>query len=114
MKLRSVAPDWFSDDPQKTAKCVMFPATKDYDPWYSDADTAEAVQDTEDAKNICRGTYDNRPCPLLSECLEFAMINNERYGVWGGMSPEERFKLRKERKLWQQSQRVGVQNSMAA
>jgi hypothetical protein len=108
MKLRSVAPQWFNDDPQKTAKCVLFPATKDYDPWYGDSpDGEEEVYDEmEDAKSICSGSIDGRPCPLLAQCLEFAMTNNERYGVWGGLLPDERAKLRKERKTWQ-SQKGG-------
>jgi WhiB family redox-sensing transcriptional regulator len=94
-----MAPQWFHEDPSKTAKCVLFPATKDYDPWYGDTDDSEAEDETEDAKAICTGSADGTPCPLLASCLEFAMINNERYGVWGGMSPEERAQLRKERKL---------------
>lgn len=102
MKLRSVAPQWFSDDPKKTAKCVLFPATKDYDPWYGDTEgEEEAYDEMEDAKNICTGALDGRPCPLLEACLEFSMVNNERYGVWGGLLPDERAKLRKERKIWQ-------------
>lgn len=111
MKLRSVAPQWFHDDPKKTAKCVSFPATADYDPWYGESDDPEAIDETEDAKNICLGTYDGRPCPLLEHCLEFAMVNNERWGVWGGKSPEERAKLRKEKRTWQQSAADGDQSS---
>lgn len=113
MRLRSVAPQWFNENPKKTAKCVSFPATAEYDPWYGESDDPEAVDETEDAKSICLGTYDGRPCPLLEHCLEFAIVNNERWGVWGGMSPEERVKLRKERRTWQQSQAGGDQNSQA-
>jgi hypothetical protein len=102
MKLRSVAPQWFSEDPKKTAKCVLFPATAEYDPWYSDQDDVESPDETEDAKNICLGTYDGRPCPLLESCLNFALVNNERWGVWGGKTPEERTKLRKEQRTCQQ------------
>jgi WhiB family redox-sensing transcriptional regulator len=113
MKLRSVAPPWFNDNPQKQAKCVLFPATKDYDPWYSE--TEDGGEDyTEDAKAICTGTYDGRPCPLLEACLEFAMINNERYGVWGGLSSPERAQLRKEnRKCHQNSSQDGASPQVA-
>jgi hypothetical protein len=101
MKLRSVAPQWFSDDPNKQAKCVSFPATREYDPWYGDSDSEDEpdYSETEDAKNICTGIYDGKPCPLLESCLEFAMTNNERYGIWGGLDPDQRAKLRKERKI---------------
>lgn len=108
MKLRSVSPQWFHDDAGKTAKCVAFPATPEYDPWFGESDDPEAPDETEDAKKICRGTDDGKICPLIELCLEFAMDNNERYGVWGGMSSDERAKLRKERKLWQLSKRAGV------
>lgn len=96
MRLRSVAPEWFSDDPSKQAKCVKFPARTDYDPWFPEEEIEEAYAD---AKAVCNGTFDRSPCPLLELCLEFAMSNNERYGCWGGMNPEERAELRKERKL---------------
>jgi WhiB family transcriptional regulator, redox-sensing transcriptional regulator len=36
------------------------------------------------AKQICRG------CPVLTECLSWALATREPYGVWGGLSPEER------------------------
>lgn len=32
-------------------------------------------------------------CPVIRECLKTALANNEPYGVWGGMSVEERFRL---------------------
>jgi WhiB family redox-sensing transcriptional regulator len=106
-----MAPQWFHDDPSKTAKCVLFPGTRDRDPWFGDSDDPEAADETDDAKSICNGTDDGKPCPMLKECLEFAMENNERYGIWGGMTPEERADLRKERKSWQrQSALVGDQN----
>jgi WhiB family redox-sensing transcriptional regulator len=36
-------------------------------------------------------------CPVQAECLEFALENNEKYGVWGGLSPNKRKLLRRER-----------------
>lgn len=108
MRLRTLSPQWFHEDKEKTAKCTMFPSSPDYDPWFGESEDPEAVDETEDAKNICLGTYDGRPCPLLESCLDFALINNERWGVWGGKSPEERAKLRKERRTWQQSAQDGV------
>jgi hypothetical protein len=97
MKLRVNSPIWFNEDhPEKQAKCVLFPADRDHDPWYVDTEEESA-----DAKSICLGIDDGRECPLLSECLEFAMINNERFGIWGGKTPEERAALRKERRACQ-------------
>ena len=43
------------------------------------------------AKSICRA------CPVVGECLEWA-LDNERHGVWGGTTPDEREAFRK--KSW--------------
>jgi hypothetical protein len=29
-------------------------------------------------------------CPVVMECQQYALANNEEYGVWGGMTPEQR------------------------
>lgn len=34
-------------------------------------------------------------CDVQAECLAFALRANEQYGVWGGLSPEERRRLRR-------------------
>ncbi len=44
---------------------------------------------TRDAKKICT------TCEVKSECLEFALQNDERFGIWGGLSERERRKLRR-------------------
>lgn len=36
------------------------------------------------AKAICR------TCPVVERCAAFALSTREPYGVWGGLSPEER------------------------
>jgi WhiB family redox-sensing transcriptional regulator len=44
---------------------------------------------TRDAKATCRG------CPIRAECLEYALDNDERFGVWGGLSERERRRLKR-------------------
>ena len=41
------------------------------------------------AKAICRD------CPVRAACLDGAMRRNEQFGVWGGLSVNERRALRK-------------------
>ncbi len=43
----------------------------------------------EGAYDYARETWCNR-CPVKQECLDFALDNNEKWGIWGGLSPEER------------------------
>jgi WhiB family transcriptional regulator, redox-sensing transcriptional regulator len=44
---------------------------------------------TRDAKKVCGA------CNVRAECLEYALANDERFGIWGGMSERERRRLRK-------------------
>lgn len=44
---------------------------------------------TREAKRICEG------CEVRSECLDYALENDERFGIWGGLSERERRKLRR-------------------
>ena len=34
-------------------------------------------------------------CPLLFSCRDYALKANEQFGIWGGLMPEERQKLKK-------------------
>ena len=44
---------------------------------------------TREAKKVCVG------CEVRAECLEYALANDERFGIWGGLSERERRKLKK-------------------
>ena len=44
---------------------------------------------TREAKRVCAS------CDVRSECLEYALANDERFGIWGGMSERERRRLKK-------------------
>ncbi len=48
---------------------------------------------TREAKAVCRG------CVVAAECLEYALVNGEKFGIWGGLSERERRRLRRERSL---------------
>jgi WhiB family redox-sensing transcriptional regulator len=49
----------------------------------------EAGGSTRDAKRICGA------CEGRVECLEYALVHDERFGVWGGLSEKERRRLRR-------------------
>ena len=44
---------------------------------------------TRDAKRICT------TCDVRDQCLEYALQNDERFGIWGGLSERERRKLKR-------------------
>ena len=41
----------------------------------------------EEALAVCYG------CEVKEDCLDHAIENDEKYGIWGGMTPEARKKL---------------------
>lgn len=70
-----------------------------FEPWMEDAVCRqvdnelwypEKGESTQPAKKICAH------CPVVAECLEYALKNKERFGVWGNTSERERRKLWKE------------------
>ena len=44
---------------------------------------------TREAKKVCLG------CDVRAECLEYALMKDERFGIWGGLSERERRRLKK-------------------
>jgi WhiB family transcriptional regulator, redox-sensing transcriptional regulator len=48
---------------------------------------------TREAKEVCRG------CVVREDCLEFALTNSEKFGIWGGLSERERRRIRRRRSL---------------
>lgn len=49
-------------------------------------------EDAEEAKSICR------ECPVREACLEYALANRERDGVWGGATERERRRIIRHRR----------------
>jgi len=62
---------------------TLFYGTEDDGRTEQDRDVREA-----EAKSLCHG------CPFRMRCLERALVNRERYGVWGGMGEAERARFR--------------------
>ncbi|HSH23249.1 MAG TPA: WhiB family transcriptional regulator [Acidimicrobiales bacterium] len=46
---------------------------------------------TREAKEVCRG------CVVRDECLDYALANGEKFGIWGGLSERERRRVRRAR-----------------
>ncbi len=44
---------------------------------------------TREAKKVCLS------CDVRVECLEYALEQDERFGIWGGLSERERRRLKK-------------------
>jgi len=49
-------------------------------------------EDAAEAKAICAG------CVVRQACLEFALVNRERDGVWGGATEKERRRIHRHRR----------------
>jgi WhiB family redox-sensing transcriptional regulator len=53
----------------------------------------ERGESSQEAKDICQ------TCDARMACLEFALLNGEKFGVWGGTSERQRRILRRQRAL---------------
>lgn len=80
--LTLAARDWRPETPldwQALAAC------RDADPrlFFPEDKSGRAAR----AKRVCSG------CPVIDECLAYALANHERHGVWGGLSERERRRI---------------------
>lgn len=55
--------------------------TSKYDPdiWFADDDATTQV-----AANVCQ------LCPIRDKCLQWALDTGQKYGVWGGLTEDQR------------------------
>ena len=75
-----------------------YPATEEDNQWQENALCAQTDPEaffpekggsTREAKRICLG------CDVRDKCLEYALANDERFGIWGGLSERERRRLKR-------------------
>lgn len=69
---------------------MAFGACRGSDPDVFFPDRGESL---EPAKQLCG------QCAVRDECLEYALDNGERFGVWGGTSERERRRIRRQRRI---------------
>lgn len=99
---RSGVPDnWFVDPVQLGVPGVRRPVEGEDEnalSWQTDALCSQTDPEaffpekggsTRDAKRVCTS------CDVRGECLEYALQNDERFGIWGGLSERERRKLKR-------------------
>jgi len=62
----------------------------DPDAWFPEGGTPNPQM--QPAIQLCNA------CPVRELCLQFALVNNEAHGIWGGMNSRQRQRLRKSNK----------------
>jgi len=55
----------------------------------------------EETKKICWS------CPVRETCLEYALENDLKYGVWGGLTPKERVREKRNRRTRKRRETFG-------
>jgi WhiB family transcriptional regulator, redox-sensing transcriptional regulator len=90
MDSRSRVPEnWFIDPIRLGVAGAYSDAEGDPLAWQADALCAQTDPEaffpekggsTRDAKRICSG------CDVKAQCLDYALANDERFGIWGGLS----------------------------
>lgn len=82
--LPPIAPDRHVFDPREKWMDAALCAQVDPEAFFP-----EVGGSTFHAKNVCAS------CEVRSQCLEYALRNDERYGIWGGTSERERRRMRR-------------------
>lgn len=54
------------------------------DAWFEKFDSKKK------AAEMCKG------CPVISQCLTYALENDEQWGIWGGMTTKDRKRLKRQ------------------
>lgn len=72
--------DW-----RDSAACL----TVDPELFFPVGNTGPAVDQIERAKFVCSN------CRVTEQCLQYALESNQDYGVWGGLSEDERRALKR-------------------
>lgn len=68
--------------------------------------TGMHARQAKQAKQICGS------CPVREECLEFALASRQDFGVWGGLTEDERRSLRRSRQ--RKARRLAAASAAAA
>jgi WhiB family redox-sensing transcriptional regulator len=77
--------DWDAEEWRDRASC------RDTSPelFFPIGTTGLALDQIDAARTVCE------ECPVAHECLEFALATNQEAGVWGGLTEDERRRIRK-------------------
>jgi WhiB family redox-sensing transcriptional regulator len=71
----SPLPAWFNEAACRGKTATMYPEAHGHrDPYAA-------------ALAVCR------TCPVKGACLRYALANEEHFGVWGGCTPEQRWRI---------------------
>jgi WhiB family redox-sensing transcriptional regulator len=77
--------EWGNGEWRKQAACANSDTEKFFPTKGKEARTQHVISS---ARLVCAR------CPVRSECLEFAVKNSVMYGIWGGLTREERKKVK--------------------
>ena len=76
---------YFATEWRESGACL----TADPDLFFPVAAGAAGARRADAARRICAG------CRVRGECLQFALDSGEAHGIWGGTTPDERRRARR-------------------
>ncbi len=82
LEVELAASDW-----QVAGACRDVDEELFFGPAHSVEERMEKARRVREAKQVCEG------CPVRELCRDYALENEEEFGVWGGLSEPERWEL---------------------
>lgn len=83
-RFASFYPDWHAD-----ASCLGMPEHVFFGEQDEEGRSQFTLSQIKNAKTICYS------CPVLEKCLETALINRERFGIWGATTARTRARIQR-------------------
>lgn len=83
---------------------------EDGEEWMDDGTIYEAFGPTDEFYDRARDVCDM--CPIREQCLEHAMEEKERYGMFGGLTPLERRRIERRERRHKRAERLAIEASM--
>lgn len=73
--------DW-----RDSARCAELPKSVFFE--YNTQDGTVTTEQRRERKSLALTACSE--CPVIAQCYEFAICNNEKFGIWAGLTPDQR------------------------
>ena len=90
------APDLTPPTPEPWMDAALCAQVGDPELWFGLSQSAYSADEDGQRESVAKGVCSR--CPVSADCLDYALLTDERYGIWGGMTRKERLDYKRARR----------------